>query len=138
MRPAVKADGSKYYEYVLCYIDDILMALMNPQATMKSIEKVFPLKAGSVKQPELYLGADIKKWYIDGSEEPGKACWAMSSTNYTKKAIFEVERELKAADKRLLTRVTTPLSTGYRPEIDATPELDADRQNYYQGLIGVL
>jgi hypothetical protein len=51
---------------------------------------------------------------------------------------MEVERELKAADKRLPTRVTTPLSTGYRPEIDATDELDADHQNYYQGLIGVL
>jgi hypothetical protein len=25
MRPAIKADGSKYYEYVLCYIDDILV-----------------------------------------------------------------------------------------------------------------
>jgi len=126
MRPAVKADGSKYYEYILCYVYDILMASMNPQAVMKSIETVFPLKPGSVKEPDLCLGADIKKWYIDGSEEPGKARWVMSSTNYTKKAIFEVERELKAADKRLPTRVTTPLSTGYRPEIDVTPELDAD------------
>jgi len=117
----VKADGSKYYEYMLCYVDDILMASMNPQAIMKSIETVFPLKPGSVKEPDLYLGADLKKWYIDGPEEPGKARWAMSSTNYTKKAILEVERALKAADMQLPTRVTTPLSTGYRPEIDATP-----------------
>ena len=62
----------------------------------------------------------------------------MSSTNYTKKASMEVERELKATDKCLRTRVTTPLSTGYQPEINLTQELDTDRQNYYQGLIGVL
>ena len=36
------------------------------------------------------------------------------------------------------TKVTTPLGSGYRPELDATEELDATRQNYYQGLIGVL
>ena len=72
MRPAVKADGSKYYEYVLCYVDDILMASMNPQQIMKSIERNFPLKPGSVKDPDIYLGADVQKWYIEGSEEPGK------------------------------------------------------------------
>jgi hypothetical protein len=45
---------------------------------------------------------------------------------------------LKAAGKILPTKTTTPLSTGYRPEINATAELDADGQNYYQGLIGIL
>jgi hypothetical protein len=105
-----------------------------------TIHKVYTLKEGSVKEPELHLGADVKnKWYVKGLDEPGKTRWAMSSTNSTKKAMSEVERELKVIDKRLLTRVTTALlSTGYRPEIDATAELDADQQHYYQGLIGVL
>jgi hypothetical protein len=30
------------------------------------------------------------------------------------------------------------MTAGYRPELDTTPELDAKRHNYYQGLIGVL
>ena len=30
------------------------------------------------------------------------------------------------------------MSQGYRPESDTTPELDAKRANYFQGLIGVL
>ncbi|KAI2511614.1 Reverse transcriptase (RNA-dependent DNA polymerase) [Fragilaria crotonensis] len=30
------------------------------------------------------------------------------------------------------------MSQGYRPEVDTTPELDAKRANYFQGLIGVL
>ena len=49
-----------------------------------------------------------------------------------------MERELKEASLKLPTKVTTPLSSGYRPEIDVTAELDPDKQNYYQGLIGVL
>ena len=35
-------------------------------------------------------------------------------------------------------RVETPLSSGYKPELDSTAELDPERLNYYQGLIGVL
>ena len=105
---------------------------------MDSLSNTFVLKEGTVKEPDLYLGAEVKKWYIEGSDDPAKPRWAMSSQNYTKKALEEVERELREAGLKLPTKVTTPISSGYRPEIDATPELDPDRQNYYQGLIGVL
>jgi hypothetical protein len=83
-------------------------------------------------QRDLYLGADEKKGYINGSDEPGKVRWAMSSINYTKKAIEEVELELQEGRLKLPTKVATPLSSGYRPEIDSTAELDDEWQNYYQ------
>jgi hypothetical protein len=111
---------------------------MLPQHIMDSLSNTFVLKEGTVKEPDLYLGAEVKKWYIEGSDDPAKPRWAMSSQNYTNKALEEVERELREAGLKLPTKVTTPISSGYRPEIDATPELDPDRQNYYQGLIGVL
>ena len=42
-------------------------------------------------------------------------------------------------DVCLPTRVTTPLSQGYRPELGQSRELDSKRGQYYQGgLIGVL
>ena len=138
LRPAVKTDGTKYYEYVLCYVDDILCQSQRPDLVMKSVSGTYTLKEGSVKEPDLYLGAQVKKWYIQGSEDPEKPRWAMSSEVYTKRAIVEVERELKEAGKQLQKKASTPLTSGYRPELDASPELDADRQNYYQGLIGVL
>jgi hypothetical protein len=62
----------------------------------------------------------------------------MSSTKYTKRAIADVEVELDAIGKRLPTKVTTPLASGYRPELDQSRELNAERLNYFQGLIGVL
>ena len=62
----------------------------------------------------------------------------MSSDTYVKHAVAEVERELLQVEDRLRTRVTTPITLGYRPELDTTAELDPQRANYYQGLIGVL
>ena len=138
MRPAVKPDGTKYYEYLLAYVDDLCGMSMNTKNMFDAIGRMFKLKKESVKEPDLYLGADIEQVVFENSDDPGKTRWAMSSTNYTKKSITEVERELKKVDKRLPTKVTTPLGSGYRPELDQTQELDAKRQNYYQGLIGVL
>ena len=37
---------------------------------MKGLEVTYTLKPGSVKEPDLYLGAQIQKFYIDGSDEP--------------------------------------------------------------------
>ena len=133
MRPAVKPNGDKYYEYLLAYVDDLCGMSMDTKHMFQSIGDLFKLKKESVKEPDLYLGADIGKKDISGNDY-----WTISSTNYTKKAIAEVERELKKADRRLPTTAKTPLGSGYRPELDQTPELDAKRQNYYQGVIGVL
>jgi hypothetical protein len=46
MRPAVKADGSEYYEYVLCYVDDILVISERPKRIMEGLEAKYVLKAG--------------------------------------------------------------------------------------------
>ena len=62
----------------------------------------------------------------------------MLSDFYVKSAFTEVERKLEEIGERFSTKVSTPMSQGYRPEVDTTPELDAKRANYFQGLIGVL
>ena len=49
-----------------------------------------------------------------------------------------MEIELDTVGKRLPTKVTMPLACGYRPELDQSDELNPERQNYFQGLIGVL
>jgi hypothetical protein len=62
----------------------------------------------------------------------------MSSDTYTKREVAEVEHELLQVDEQLSTKVTTPITLGYCPELDVTNELDPKRANYYQGLIGLL
>jgi hypothetical protein len=41
-------------------------------------------------------------------------------------------------NKRLPNKVTTPLSSSYRPELDVSPLLGDEEANYYQQLIGIL
>jgi hypothetical protein len=139
MKPNTRHDGLKYWEYVLVYVDDVLVLSHDPQSIMDMLAKKYTLKAGSVRAPKEYLGSDIKKFTIPEDEtNPSKECWAMSSDTYVKRSIADVERALEEIGQRLRSKVTTPLSSSYRPELDATPELDDRRANYYQGLIGVL
>ena len=41
MRPNVKPDGEEYYEYIVCYVDDVLGVSMNAKGLMQEIQKDF-------------------------------------------------------------------------------------------------
>ena len=68
----------------------------------------------------------------------GRDVWTMTSVSYIKAAVDNVERALKGKRWKLPTRVQTPMVSNYLPELDGTPELEADSIQYYQELIGVL
>jgi Reverse transcriptase (RNA-dependent DNA polymerase) len=138
MRPKIKPDGFKYWSYILVYTDDILVVDHEPQVIMDYLASRYTLKPGSVKEPDTYLGSQVSKFHIEGAENPEKPRWAMSSEKYVKQAVADVETELEKVEQCLPTRVTTPLSQGYRPELDQSRELDGKRGQYYQSLIGVL
>jgi hypothetical protein len=46
MKPGTKRDGTKYWSYVLCYVDDILVIDENPRETMKYLQSRYMLKEG--------------------------------------------------------------------------------------------
>ena len=119
-------------------LDDILCIAHEPQVVMNYLASKYALKKGSVKEPDAYLGTEVKKWTIDGAENPSKVRWAMLSDLYVKRVVTGVERKLEEIGKRLSTKVSTPMSQGYKTETDTTPELDAKRANCFQELIGVL
>ena len=52
------------------------------------------------------MGAEIKKWYIDDSDDPGKVRWAMSSNKFVNKVLEDIERELATAGRNLQTETT--------------------------------
>jgi hypothetical protein len=62
----------------------------------------------------------------------------MTSDKYVKAAIQNVEAKLKESGQRLPSRCVTPMSSGYRPEVDTSEELTADGRQYFQELVGVL
>jgi hypothetical protein len=134
MRKAVKPNGFKYYEYVLCYVDDVLVISHMPSRTMDGIRKKFTLKNDEASEPTGYLGADIGKM----KTATGKTVWTQSADKYLLESIKGVESTLASKGNRLPTRCITPLSSGYRPEIDTTAELGREGHQYYQELIGIL
>lgn len=134
MRKSSKPDGFSYYEYVLCYVDDVLAISHEPGRTMDSIRKTFKLKEDKAEEPDVYLGASLSKM-TNGS---GTECWTISSEKYVRAAVANVEGKLDKEGKRLPSRCQTPFTSGYKPEQDDTPELKADGLHYYQELIGVL
>ena len=64
---------------------------------------------------------------VDGFEG-----WTMSSEKYVKSAIENIEQTLAETNQRLPTKCQTPLSSGYRPELDTSPELKTEGLQRYQ------
>lgn len=133
IRAATKPNGFEYYEMILVYVDDILCVSHDPKATMTGIQATFKLKDDRVEKPETYLGAQLSQKVIHGVE-----CWTMTSEQYIKAAIANVESKLRQSNQRLPSRCTTPIQSNYRPELDVTAELNITGIRYYQELIGVL
>ena len=46
-RAATKPDGEEYYEYVLCYVDDLLFISHDPKTIGEKFGTIFKLKKGS-------------------------------------------------------------------------------------------
>ena len=44
LRPAVNPDGFNYYEYILCYVADVLCISHNQRKSIKRIQEDFKLK----------------------------------------------------------------------------------------------
>lgn len=139
-RPATKPDGTQYYELLLVYVDDILLASHDPRITLKAIGEVYDIKAGSLGPPDTYLGAQIYKHHLPD----GTWAWGMTSEKYVKNAVVTVEDLLRNEDgkgddyQHLKTTVDVPLPKSYRPELDISKELTADLSSRYRQLIGIL
>ena len=134
MRPDVKSDGFEYYEYVLCYVDDVLSISKDPSRITNCLKSTFKLKDDKVDAPEIYLGAELSQM----TNEDGKYCWAMSADKYCQAAVNNVEQVLRKKSRKLPTRCVTPMSSNYRPESDISPELKSDGMQWYQEMIGAL
>ena len=134
-RRAQKPDGTPYYEYILVYTDDILCISMDPNAILSYLDQHFLLKPDSIGPPKQYLGASVSKYSIPGTSEE---CWCMGSEQYVKEAIRNMENWLTQRGGKLKTKMSSPLSPSYAPELDATPLCNDEETSYYHQQIGIL
>ena len=133
LRPVVKPNGQTYYEYILCYVDDILSVSLNATSILKSIQVNFKLKDDKIEPPSDYLGAVLGQMDIGG-----KTGWYLSSEKYVKSAVENIKQALQKGGQKLPSKCKTPLSSSYQPELDTSPELKESGLQRYQELIGVL
>ena len=135
-----KPDGTKYYGYMLLYVDDAMCINHDATAELLKLDAHFKMKPGSIGDPDIYLGAKITDFKIDGygPDEIVRA-WGMSPTKYVTTAINNVEDYLAKQGKSLEKRdVRAPFRTGYRPELDLSPELNDKDCTNYQSHVGIL
>jgi hypothetical protein len=64
--------------------------------------------------------------------------WAFGSCQYVQAAVRNVEDHHAKIGEKLPYKAPTPLSSGYCPEIDVSPELSDTDSSYYHSLVGVL
>ena len=121
------------YEMLLVYADDVLSFSHDAEATMLGVQATFKLKGNKVEVPTNYLSAQVTKKIINGI-----LCRTMSSEQYVKAVIANVENKLDKKGLPLPSRCLTPMKAGYWPEIDTSVELKADGIQYFQELIGIL
>ena len=141
-KPNTKADGSKYYTYLLIYVDDVICIDTDPKSYIDAIGEVFKIKDGSAGPPSVYLGANIQKL----SSRSGGECWGMSCEQYVRDAIKNVKDRLKEDGWEFNKKLSDtkyspqqPYSTqAYRPELDVSLLCNDIEANYFQNLIGVL
>ena len=135
LKVATKEDGTPYYKYILVYVDDILHIAEIPEEDMKLINSIYRLKDG-VGPPDRYLGGTMEKVQL----QDGSVAWSMDCVEYLKGAISNVDNLLKESNSSLKAYGDgkRPYPSSYRPEMDVTSELDAERMNRYQQFIGVL
>ena len=97
MRPAIKSDGSKCYDYVLLYVDDALVISENAESILRNeLGRYFELKEESIGPPEHYLGGKVRKVQL----ENGVYAWAFSSFQYVQTAVNNVESYLMSEDSK--------------------------------------
>ena len=115
MREAVKTNGHKYYEMLFVYVDDILALSHQAKESIQEITNFFKAKDGSIKPPEIYLGADVAKIQLPD----GREVWSTSPRTYVKNSILVVERLLEEDNEGyvLKSNARNPFPTGYKPEV---------------------
>lgn len=122
MRPV----GDKY-EYVAVYVDDLAMALVDPQSFITALENQYGFKLKGTGPIKFHLGCDFFR------DNDGTLC--MSPKKYTEKVLNEYQRMFA---KRPRLNSYSPIEHGDHPELDTSPFLDPDMTQQYQSLVGSL
>ena len=94
-RAFAKPCGYKYYEYILVYVDDVLIISQH----LEVIKAMYELNPASVGPPTRYLGADVEKVMRPG-DPTGSEYWLFSGHTYVKNAAVRIVKTLLQEEGR--------------------------------------
>ena len=115
------------YEYIAVYVDDLAIAMKNPQEFISVLEDKYKFKLKGTGPIEVHLGMTFHR------DQEGDLC--ISSGNYIEKMMGSYEKYFGEKPKH---NVTSPLEKGDHPELDTSELLDSQGITVYQSLIGAL
>jgi hypothetical protein len=131
------SDGHEYYAYVLIYVNDVLVMHHAAEEILLRINKYFKMKPGSIGDPDIYLGATIKKMHLHNDLE----AWASRPLKYVRALIDTIAKYLtNLGDKQwsMPKKASNPFEGGYEPELDVRPLLNPELASWFASLIGML
>jgi hypothetical protein len=115
------------YEYVAVYVDDLAIAMKEPQVLVDVLEKKHNFKLKGTGPIEFHLGCDFFR------DDEGILC--MAPRKYIEKMAMGYETMF---GEKPSTKIHSPLEKGDHPELDTSELLDQNGIQQYQSLIGSL
>lgn len=135
VRPEVREDGFEYNAYVLLYVDDALVINHDGMKALHEINKYFTMKESSMGDPSTYLGCKLSLHRMPN----GVTAWLQSPSKYIQEAVKNAETYFIAEyGMPFKKKVTAPFTSNYRPELDNSEELNAEKATRFQSDIGIL
>ena len=119
----------------MTYVDDIIAVSENTVGVLEELRRSnIKFKNDKIEPPDVYLGAKLSVKTMDGIKR-----WTISSDKYVEAAVRNVEELVKKKPRyKWEKNKLSPMTGNYLPELDGTPELDANDLTLFQELIGVL
>ena len=131
IRPAVNPNRFQYYEYIVCYVDDVLCISSDASKSINSIQEYLKLKYDKIADPYMYLGATFSEMSLEGA----KMCQTIFDEECVKSYVTNVVESRSRGGRRLPSNYETPLYSKYYPWLEESPKMKLDGVQHFQELI---
>ena len=78
-----KSEGTKYYAYLLLYVDDYLLIHHSVDKSLYELDHLFKMQPGSIGYPNMYLVAKLRKLVSENGVEE----WITGASKYVQEAV---------------------------------------------------
>ena len=92
MKKFIHSDGRELNSYLVLYVDDILSIHEHPSKELEKFGSLYRLKEGSLRPPDMYLGAKFKTITLSEHDGSFTICYGNSPKNYLVEACQIVDQ----------------------------------------------